>query len=52
MSTKMRNMSSGLNQKNFMKDYAKSQQIKNRIMKYTTEESKVYLKSQKYFSDN
>ena len=38
-------MSSALNQKNFIKDYAKSQQIKSRIMRYTTEESKVCLKS-------
>ena len=49
MSNKMRNMCSALNQKNFIKDYAKSQQIKSRIMRYTTEESRVYLKSQKYF---
>ena len=38
-------MSSSLNQKNFVKDFSKSQQIKNRIMKYAVDESKVYLKS-------
>lgn len=33
----MRNMSSNLNQKSFIRDYAKSQQIKNRLMKYTSD---------------
>jgi hypothetical protein len=44
-------MSSSLNQKNFMKDYAKSQKIKNRLMKYTADdESRVVLKSERYFN--
>lgn len=47
----MRNMSSSLNQKSFMRDYSKSQQIKNRLMRYTAEESKVYLKSERYLND-
>lgn len=42
---KMKNMSSSLNQKKLLKDYAKSQQIKNRLMKYAVDETKVYLKS-------
>lgn len=45
----MRNMSSSLNQKNFVRDYAKSQQIKQRLMRYTADESRVYLKSERYF---
>lgn len=48
----MRNMSSSLNQKNFVKDYAKSQQIKQRLMRYTADESRVYLKSERYFGEN
>lgn len=48
----MRNLSSSLNPKNFIKDYAKSQQIKNRIMRYTGEEGKVYLKSNRYFNSD
>lgn len=34
-----------------MRDYSKSQQIKNRLMRYTAEESKVYLKSERYLND-
>jgi hypothetical protein len=46
ISNRMKNMSSSLNQKNFIKDYAKSQKIKNRLMKYTTaDDSRVLLKS-------
>lgn len=45
ISNRMKNMSSSLNQKNFVKDYAKSQKIKNRLMKYTAEDSRVFLKS-------
>lgn len=45
-------MSSSLNQKNFTKDYEKSQKIKSRLMKYTADESKVYLKSDRYFGKN
>lgn len=52
ISNRMRKMCSELNQRKFIKDYAKSQQIKNRIMRYTTEESRVYLKSRKYFGEN
>lgn len=34
-----------------MKDYAKSQKIKNRLMKYTADdESRVVLKSERYFN--
>ena len=51
ISNRMKNMSSSLNQKNFIKDYAKSQKIKNRLMKYTTaDDSRVLLKSQRYFN--
>lgn len=35
MSNRMRNIPSTLQQKSLMKDYAKSQKIKNRLMKYT-----------------
>lgn len=46
-------MSSSLNPKNFVKDYAKSQKIKNRLMKYTADDdSKVILKSERYFNEN
>lgn len=49
----MKNMSSSLNQKNFIKDYAKSQKIKNRLMKYTADDdSRVVLKSERYFNEN
>ena len=48
----MKNMSSSLNQKNFMRDYSKSQKIKNRLMKYAVDESKVYLKSERYLGDD
>lgn len=41
----MKNMSSSLNQKSFVKDYAKSQQIKNRLMRYSADQEKVQLKS-------
>lgn len=45
-------MSSSLNQKHFLRDFAKSQQIKSRITRYTTDaEKKVKLKSQRYFSN-
>lgn len=52
ISNKMKNMSSSLNQKHFVKDFTKSQQIKNRIMKYAADESRVYLKSERYLDDN
>lgn len=45
-------MSSSLNQKSFIKDYAKSQQIKNRLMKYAADQEKVQLKSERYFNDD
>lgn len=48
----MKSMSSSLNQKNFVREYAKSQQIKNRLMRYTANESKVYLKSERYLADD
>lgn len=48
----MKNMQSTLNKKNFVKDYVKSQQIKARIMRYTANDSQVYLKSERYFREN
>lgn len=45
-------MSSSLNQKKLLKDYAKSQQIKNRLMKYAVDETKVYLKSERYLTES
>lgn len=50
ISNRMKNMSSSLNQNNFVKDYAKSQKIKNRLMKYSAEDSRVFLKSERYFN--
>ena len=47
----MKNMSSSLNQKSFMRDYAKSQQIKNRLMRYVVDNEKVSLKSERYLHD-
>ena len=52
ISNRMKNMSSSLNQKNFVREYAKSQQIKNRLMRYSSNESKVYLKSERYLADD
>ena len=52
ISNRMKNMSSSLNQKNFIRDYSKSQKIKNRLMKYAVDESKVYLKSERYLGDD
>ena len=48
----MKNMSSSLNQKNFVREYAKSQQIKNRLMRYSSNETKIYLKSERYLGDD
>lgn len=46
-------MSSSLNQKNFVRDYAKSQKIKQRLMKYTAnDDSRIVLKSERYFNEN
>jgi hypothetical protein len=47
----MKNMSSSLSQRRFIKEYEKSQKIKSRIMRYTTEDSGVFLKSKRYFDD-
>ena len=52
ISNRMKNMSSSLNQKNFVREYSKSQQIKNRLMRYSSNEAKVYLKSERYFNEN
>ena len=52
ISARMRNMSSSLNQKSFIKDYAKSQQIKNRLMKYAQDQDKIQLKSERYLQDD
>lgn len=35
-----------------MKDYAKSQVIKNRLMKYTEQHNRIYLKSDLYLDEN
>ena len=47
----MKSMSSSLNQKSFIRDYAKSQQIKNRLMRYAADNEKVSLKSERYLND-
>ena len=41
---RMRSVSSTLGKDRLMKDYAKSQQIKNRISRYATNQNKVTLK--------
>lgn len=48
----MKNMSSSLNQKSFMRDFAKSQQIKTRLMRYAVDNdsNKVCLKSERYLN--
>lgn len=52
ISNRMKNMSSSLNQKNYVREYTKSQQIKNRLMRYSSNETKVYLKSERYLVDD
>lgn len=48
----MKNMSSSLSKRSFIRDYTKSQQIKNRLMRYVVDkDSKVSLKSERYFSN-
>jgi hypothetical protein len=47
----MKNLSSNLSQRSLMRDYAKSQIIKNRLMKYTAENNRVYLKSDVYLDE-
>ena len=37
-------MSSNLNQKNLMRDFVKSQRIKERISRYTSDNNKITLK--------
>lgn len=49
---RMKNMSSSLNQKSFMKDYEKSQKIKNRLMKYAAGSDRISLKSERYFDES
>lgn len=44
MENRRNSISSSLNQKNFYRDFAKSQQIKSRIMRYALENNKVSLK--------
>lgn len=51
LSLRMKNMESGLSKTNFMRDYARSLQIKNRLMRYTMNDSGVVLKSEQYFEN-
>ncbi len=44
LSNRVQSISSALNQKNMMRDFVKSQRIKQRISRYTSENNKVTLK--------
>ena len=52
---RVKNASSSLNQKSFARDFTKSQQIKNRLMRYSVadnDNSKICLKSERYLNEN
>ena len=49
---KLKSVSSSLNHDKMMQEYAKTQRIKDRITRFTTNQSRVSLKSENYFSNN
>ena len=51
LKSKVRSMSSSLNNKKLLEDYRKSVQIKNRLSHYKKSQNKIMLKVQKYLGN-